>query len=163
MRGLSWAARNEAVLSISITATMCCSADVGHLAVVDDLRFAGGEAHDHRLHLIGGRSRALEQGFQRFQRRLDGRADGPLLDVGARDLVALAELVDQLGGIGLGRMGLQEIVRPGEDVVDAGAAGWTSNAAVTPLRAGMPANTKDFSMCSVSRVPCAEPGACCAV
>ena len=37
----------------------------------------------------------------------------------------------------------------------------TRSAAVTPLRAGMPPNTKPFSMWSVSRPHTAYPPACC--
>ena len=53
---------------------------------------------------------------------MNGRAYGPLLDIGASDLVTLAEFVDQAFGIGLGIERQQEIVGAGHDVVDAGAA-----------------------------------------
>ena len=39
----------------------------------------------------------------------------------------------------------------------------TIEAEVTPLRAGMPPKSNDFSMCSASRIQHDTPEACCAV
>ena len=59
---------------------------------------------------------------QRIERRLRGRADRPFLDVGGQDLKALAERFGELRGIGLRRIGLEEIALAAEDIVDAGEA-----------------------------------------
>ena len=71
--------------------------NVGHFAIGHQSGFARCDAHGDRLHLVGFERMALEDDFERVERRLDRRADGPFLDVGARDFVALAQLVDQLG------------------------------------------------------------------
>src|SRR4029077_893881 len=62
---------------------------IGDFAVVDDGGFVGRHARDHLFHLVGGEMLALDQIVERVERRLNGRADGPLLHVGASDLVAL--------------------------------------------------------------------------
>ena len=66
----------------------------------------------------------LRRCLERVERRLNRRTDGPFLDVGARDLVALAELVHEHRRVVLRRERLEEVVRAGQHVVDAGAAGF---------------------------------------
>ncbi len=70
-------------------------ADVGDVAVVHHRGFAGAEPHAHLSHLLGVERPPFQQDLQRVERRLDRRADRPFLDVGADDLVALAELLDR--------------------------------------------------------------------
>src|SRR3981189_1683763 len=50
---------------------------------------------------------------------MDRRAYSPFLDVRLRNLVALAELLDEPRGLSLWRVGLEEVVRARKDVVDA--------------------------------------------
>ena len=71
-------------------------ADVRDVAVIDDRGFVGGDAHGDLLDLIGLEGMLFAQTFERIEGRLNGRSDGPLFDVGARDLVALAQLVDRV-------------------------------------------------------------------
>src|SRR6476620_8834527 len=94
-------------------------ANVGDIAVVHHRGDGGGEAHGHALHLIGREGLLAADGLDRIERPLDRRADGPFLDVGLRDLVALAELLNEPRGLRLWRVGLEEIVRARKDVVDA--------------------------------------------
>ncbi len=93
-------------------------ADVWDLAVVDDGRFVGGDADDDALHLIGIEVVLLDQDLEGVERRLNRRADGPLLDVGPRDLVALAELVDEHRRIVLRHERGEKVVRARQNVVD---------------------------------------------
>ena len=79
---------------------------------------------------------------------LEGMADGLSLLTWEHDTFAYADSYDEA----LGRYrGLR-----------AGANVNLNSAAVTPFRAGSPANTSDFSTCSVSRSHAAIPEACCA-
>jgi hypothetical protein len=73
-------------------------ADVGDFAVVYDGGFRRGKLHRDLLYLSGLKRLLLAQDFNRVKRGLDGRADGPFLDVGASYFVALAKLIDQARG-----------------------------------------------------------------
>jgi thiamine biosynthesis lipoprotein len=77
---------------------------------------------DDLLHARRIEALALDQDVQRVERRLDGRADRPLLDVGAHDLEPRAERLDDHPGAVLRHEPLEEVVGAGEDVVHAGAA-----------------------------------------
>src|ERR1700676_3943959 len=98
-------------------------ADVWYFAVVHDGGFGRGKLHRDLFYLGGFKRLLLTKDFNRVERRVDMRADGPSLDVGARYFVALAELVDETGGIRVRIVGSKEIVFPREDVVDTGPAG----------------------------------------
>src|SRR5713226_6370237 len=65
-------------------------ADIGNLAIVDDGGFVGGELYVDLLHLRSVERMLLAQNFKSIEDSLNGRADGPALDVGARDFIALA-------------------------------------------------------------------------
>ena len=96
MRALSCAAWNDAVLSISITATMCCRQMSGMSRLSTTAPTRRRQPHDDTAFTSSasnGRLRAHV--LDRVERRLNRRADGPLLDVGVDDLVALAELLDR--------------------------------------------------------------------
>ena len=69
-------------------------ADIRHLAVVHGLGFVDGHSHDDLLHLLGLEGAPLPQDLYGVKWRLDGRSDGPFLDVCPRDLVAFPELLD---------------------------------------------------------------------
>ena len=97
--------------------------DVRDLAVVDDGRLVGGHADDDLLHLGSVEALAFDERVERIERCLDGRANGPLLDVGTHHLEARAKLLDHHPRIVLRDESLEEAVGAREDVVDAGAAG----------------------------------------
>src|SRR4051812_39594580 len=59
----------------------------------------------------------LHQRRKTIERGLDRRSDAPLLDIGADDLVTLAELLDQGLTPRLGRIGVEEISLAAEHVV----------------------------------------------
>src|SRR6266852_2216818 len=56
--------------------------------------FVGGQLDVDLLHLRSVEGMLLAQNFEGVEGRLDGRADRPALDVGARDFVALAYFVE---------------------------------------------------------------------
>ncbi len=97
--------------------------DVGNVAVIDDRGFIGGNAHGNLLDLIGLEGVFFAQTFERIEGRLNGGTNSPLFDVGAHDLVALAQLVDKSGGIGFGQAGKKEIIGARKGVADARPAG----------------------------------------
>ncbi len=94
-------------------------ADVGHVAVVHHRGDRRRHPHAHLAHLIRRKRCAGTDRGHGIERRLDRRADGPFLDVGLGDLVALAQLLDQTLRVRLRRIGLEKIVRAGKNVVDA--------------------------------------------
>src|ERR1700693_6427041 len=61
--------------------------------------------------------------FYRIEGGLDRRANRPLFNVGAGNLVTLAEFVDQAGRICIRIVGLKEIIFAGENIIDPGPAG----------------------------------------
>jgi hypothetical protein len=77
-------------------------ADVGDLAVVDHRRNRWGKAHGYAVHLISLERVLAADRLDPVERPLDRRADGPFLDVGLRDFVALAKLLDQPIGLRFG-------------------------------------------------------------
>ncbi len=85
-------------------------ADVRHLAIVDDARLGVGKTHDDGLHVVGIYRMLFQNVVDGVKRRLDRRSNRPLLDVGPRNLVALAELRDQFLRMGIGGVGLKIIV-----------------------------------------------------
>ena len=95
--------------------------DIRHLPVVD-YRCPRVHTHDDFTYLIGVQRFAFQHGFESVQRRLYGCADGPLLNAGADDLVALAELIHERVRITVRSVGEQEIVVAGKDVIDPGPA-----------------------------------------
>ena len=71
-------------------------ADVRNVAVVHDGADASGRGERRRpSHRSASNGRLLADVFDRVERRLNRRADGPLLDIGVDDFVPLAKLVDQ--------------------------------------------------------------------
>ncbi len=76
-------------------------ANVWHIAVVHCVRGARGGTYDNLLYLIGLKWVALQEDFQRIERRLDGSPHGPSLDGGCHYFVSLAQLVNQCRRIGL--------------------------------------------------------------
>ena len=97
--------------------------DVRHGAVIDDVRFLLRHLDPDPLDIGRLEAVLLDQRLHRVERRLDGRAYRPFLDVGGHDLEARAEPVDQKLRPWLRRKGEEEIARAGEDVVDPGEAG----------------------------------------
>ncbi len=97
-------------------------ADVGNLAIVYDRGFIGGDPHGDLFHLIRLKAIFLKQVLHGVERRLDGSPHRPLLEVGARDLVTLAELLNQQVRAILGHEGIEKIVGPRQNVVDTGSA-----------------------------------------
>ena len=96
--------------------------------------------------------------FQRVERSLDRRAHGPFLDVRTRHFVALAELVDQPSGIGLGIVSGEEIIFSGEDVVDAGPTRLHEQRGSDPAPRSHAAEVKGFLHVLGVAIPCPEPG-----
>ena len=68
--------------------------NVRHFAIVHQRRFAAGDANRDGLNLIRLEGAPSENVLERVERSLNRRPHGPLLDIGARDFVAFAELLD---------------------------------------------------------------------
>ena len=98
-------------------------AEVGAHDVVDLGGGARREVHGDLFDVVRLERMLLAQIDHRVERRLDRAAGAPFLDDGLGDLVTLAELVDEGRGIGLRRIGLEEVLVAGEDVVDSGPSG----------------------------------------
>src|SRR6266851_441684 len=64
--------------------------DVGDFAIVDDGGLVGGQLDVHLVHLRSVEGMLLVDYFDGIEGRLNGRADRPAFDVGARDFVAFA-------------------------------------------------------------------------
>ena len=94
-------------------------ADIGDVAIVHHGRDRRREPHRDSLDLAGLERLLGAERLDPVERALNGRADRPLLDIGLGDLVTLAELFNQSIGLRLRRVGLEEIVGAGEDIVDA--------------------------------------------
>ena len=138
-------------------------ANIRDLAIVDDRRLLSPPARLTSLTWSASKWCRLKQFLQRVERRLDRRADGPFLDVGPGDLVALAELVDQRCGIRLRAEGLEEIVRAREDVVDAGPARLHQQSGGDPVaRRHATENERLLDMIGIA-LPGGDAGGCCAV
>ena len=80
-------------------------------------------ADDDLLDLVRIDRLLLQQRLDRVERRVDRMSHRPFLDVRARQLVALAELVDQQFGLAGRRVGEDEVVGSGHDVVHGVPAG----------------------------------------
>ena len=123
MRGLSCAAANDAVLSSSITATMCCRQMSGISRLFTTAAGARRHANHDVLHLIGVERTAAQQVVERVERRLDRRTHGPLLDVGPRHFVALAQRSTSTAGLAVGAFASKKLSSP-------------ENTSSTPLQSG---------------------------
>ncbi len=97
-------------------------ADVRDRAVVHDDGLVRRYPHRYLLHLFRLESVPFYQVIQCVERSLDGRSDGPFLDIGPSDLIALAELIDHHRRIILRHEHLKEIVGSRQDVLDSAAA-----------------------------------------
>src|SRR5260370_22315410 len=69
-------------------------ANVWNLAVIHHTGFVGGNPHSDLLYLIGLEGTLFANVFQLYQGGLNGCSVGPLLVVGANQLVTLAEYID---------------------------------------------------------------------
>ena len=93
---------------------------------------------------------------------MDWRAHSPFLDVGAGDFVALPEFVDELRRIGFqnailpGCVGIEKIVRPGENVVDTGPARANEHGRGHAASGGFPSEKKGFFHVFHIARPCAN-------
>ena len=88
-------AANDAVPSTSITAIMCCR-QISGMSRLSTTAPTVGASRTTTFCTSSAVERTLAaQVRHRVERRLDRRADRPLLDVGARHLVALPEPIDQ--------------------------------------------------------------------
>ena len=96
MRGLSWAAWNEAVLSSSITATMCCRQMSGMSRLSTTSATDGCKPHGHMAHLIGLERLLAADRLDRVSGPWIGEPTVHFLMSVLRDLVALAEFFDEL-------------------------------------------------------------------
>ena len=103
-------------------------ADIGHFTVTYGIGLIAGDVHHDFLNFVRGKGSFPEEASKRVKRRLNRGAHRPLLDVGARDFIALAKSVDKLGRVSFHDaifprcVRLEKIVGSGEDVIDAGPA-----------------------------------------
>ncbi len=103
-------------------------ANVGNVAIADGVCFIGGDADGHFLNVIGRKRSLLEENDHSVQWRLDRRANGPFLDVGAGDFVSLSQLIHEERRIGFDRsvfprgQSFVKIVRAGKDIFHAAPA-----------------------------------------
>ena len=94
-------------------------ADIRNIAIVDYGGDRRRQPYGHAFDLRGLERMLAADRLDAIERRLDRRADGPLLDVGECDVIALAELFDQHCGVCLRGECQQEIIGPREDILDA--------------------------------------------
>ena len=94
-------------------------ADVGNVPVVDDRADARGEPDDDLLDVVGVERTLPAEVLDRVERRLDRRADRPLLDVGVDDLVSLAQMLDEHRRVAFGRIHAKEVVVARKHIVHA--------------------------------------------
>src|SRR5882757_3090443 len=140
--------------------------DVRHVAIVHGICCAGGGTDDYFLYLIRLERVALLQNFQRVEGRLNWSARGPLLERRYHYTVELAKLIDHARGIRLGVVGLHEIVRAGQDIVNASPSRVDYEGSVDPVAS--PHRAKQEGLLDMLGVtpPRADAGAgllCCIV
>src|SRR3990170_1905917 len=96
-------------------------ADIGHVAVVGDMRLLLADADLDAGDIAGPKSMFLHQQLKRIQRRLNRRSDRPLLNMGVHYLEATAKLAHQ--SICIAAEGFEEAARSGKDVLNPSEAG----------------------------------------
>ena len=162
MRALSCAAWNDAVLSISITATMCCRQMSGMSRLSTTAPTVGARRTTTLCHVVGVERALPADVLDRVERRLNRRADRPLLDVGVDDLEPLAEAVDQHRRIALRRVDLKEVVVAREHVVHAVPARADEQRRGDAVSRRHAAEDECLSRCDRCRGPRPRsPDACC--
>ena len=163
MRGLSCAARNEAVLSMSITATMCCRQISGISRLSTTRASVLARRTTTGLHVVGIHGPLFQNVVHGVERRLDRRTHGPFLDVGPAQSRSARRAANQLLRIGIGRVRQEIIVDARKNVVEAVKSRMNHQGGGHSVARVMPAKTKAFSMCSVSRFHAPMPEDCWAV